>query len=259
METQEKALTLPAKVVTDDGREFPVVRVTLPTHIYARTDHVNRCIEVNNGVFDALSPLMQEFVMCHEVCHAAWDDHDENRTNIRAAIMFVNRGKTPVDSGKRLEWLRDIGLNDPNYSNIATEALIMIITSAVLITVSVTTAIVGAVKGRNIGWYSWDRKYQTEWLNRTLDDSFKAAMNSESSSARTFFWNELAKVNAKDKNYDRWYSRSDNYWVRSVITKKEKEYQLKIDEIYQPPEDTKMQWVIAAVLAAVLLFVIIKN
>ena len=236
METQKEVL-IPERVTTGTGQEFPVVVRTIPSHVYARADHENRCIEVNASVYPHLDPLMREFVMCHEVCHLEWDDHDETRTNTRACVLFVERGTTPVEREKRLEWLKAMMHDDPRYSN---ELVVIVISicAAVVVACTVTAATIVAVRKRNVGWYSWDRKMQEEYLNRTLTDSFNKAMDSETSTARTFFWEDFARYTAKDKNFEKFINRKKNNWVKKVITEYEARYGFGFDELYKPADES---------------------
>lgn len=235
METQKETV-IPERVTTGTGQEFPVVQRTLPSHIYARADHESRLIEVNASVYPHLDPLMREFVMCHEVCHLEWDDHDETRTNTRACVLFVERGTTPVDRQKRIEWIKAMMHDDPRYSN-EIVVLVTCICAAIVAACTITAATIVAVRKRNVGWYSWDRKMQEEYLRRTLTDSFEKAMESDSSSARTFFWEDFARYTAKDKNFEKFINRRENNWVKKIITEAEAYYGFGFDELYRPPEE----------------------
>ncbi len=265
METQEKGIVKawPDVVRTASGNEFPVMARVLPSQIYARADHVARAIEVNADVYPVLDPLMREFVMCHEVCHLEWDDNDEARTTARACFLFIDRAVTPTDRQKRIEWLKSIGMDSERYSNIATEVIMAIVAAACVAVAATAAGVVAIVKGvrsRNIGWYSWDDAYKKEYLNRALTDAFNNAMQSDSSTARTFFWNDFAQYTAKDKNFDRFITRKGNTWVKQVIEKFEYRYGFGFDELYQAPdEDSPLPKIVVGVAVITLLVLLIMD
>ena len=73
--------------------------------VIARADFDNQTIELNAKIFPNLPPMAQELVMCHEVCHLKYNDHEEAATNARAIQLFMQRSTNAADREKRKKFL----------------------------------------------------------------------------------------------------------------------------------------------------------
>lgn len=188
--------------------------------VIARADHEDRAIEVNARIFYGLPPMVQEFVLCHEVCHLKYNEHDESATNALAAQLFLERAQGDDDLAARrdfISWLD--GRVAEGYSN-WWQAVIAAIPSAV----SLGYTIYGIIKDQNKGWYSWERATQQANLKVMLTQAFEESRKSSERSASDFFWDILYKYDNRDGSTDQFLARSENAWVKKEIAKYEKEY-----------------------------------
>ena len=220
--------------------------------VIARADHQDRAIEVNRRIFYGLPPLAQEFVLCHEVCHLRYDDHDEARTNQRAASLYVSRSRGEADRAERerfVSYLYDNG----GYSN---EAIAAIVIAAVTAAVSIAATVYNVVATRRAGWYSWSQGAKRNWLESALATAFEKARTSSSHSAADYFWAQLAGCTNKDESLDEWLSRNENEWTKAVIKKYEKAYGFGFSEV--TPVDLTAYPLAIVVIGAVAAFVIYR-
>ena len=224
--------------------------------VIARADHQTNTIEVNRKIFYGLPPMVQEFVLCHEVCHLRHNEHDEARTNQMAAELFMQRATGDEDRRLRADFLEYLYGKEGDYSN----ELATIIISAVSAAVAIGTTIYSIVSARNAGWYTWNAATQKKWLESALTTAFEQSRASGSRSAADYFWAQLAGCTAKDESLDEWLGRSSNEWVKNVIKKYEKAYGFGFKEV-TPIDLTTFPLAIVAIgaLAAFLVFRIIKK
>lgn len=225
--------------------------------VIARADHQENTIEVNRRIFYGLPPMVQEFVLCHEVCHLRYDEHDEAITNRRAAELFMQRSANDADRRARSEFLSYLYGKEGDYSNeIAT-----IIIAGISALVAIGSTIYSIVSTRNAGWYSWNQGTKKKWLEGALTLSFEQSRSSGSHSAADFFWAQLAPCTNKDESLDEWLGRGENAWVKNVIAKYEKQYGFGFNEV-TPVDLTKYPLVIVAIgalLAVGVYYLFIKN
>ena len=219
--------------------------------VLARADHEENAIEVNGRAFYALPPLVQEFVLCHEVCHLVHNEWDEARTNQLAARLFLERARSAADREQRQRFLSYLDGTDGDYSN-WWQAVIAAIPAAF----NLGTTIYGIVKNQNAGWYSWDKATQQSNLNVMLKAAFEQSRKSRSRSAADFFWEQLEPNTNKDDSLEKFLSRSGNAWVRQYITKYEKAYGFGFTEV-TPIDLTAFPLVIVAI-GAVVAFIIYR-
>ena len=198
--------------------------------VIARADHRDRAIEVNRKIFYGLPPMAQEFVLCHEVCHLRYDDHDEARTNQRAADLFMQRATNADDRRARAEFLSYLESNG-GYSNLGPVEIVEIVGAVVTAVTSIAVTIYSVVSARNAGWYSWNQGTRRKWLEGALTMAFEQARRSGSRSAADYFWAQLAPCTAKDESLDEWEGRSVNEWTKAVIKKYEKAYSVGFREV----------------------------
>ena len=221
--------------------------------VIARADHRDRAIEVNRRIFYCLPPMAQEFVLCHEVCHLRYDDHDEARTNQRAAALFMQRATSADDRRARAEFLSY--LHD-KYDNLGAEAIAGIVIAAVSAAVSIGVTIYSVVSARNAGWYSWNQGTRRKWLEGALTMAFEQARRSGSRSAADYFWAQLAPCTAKDESLDEWEGRSVNEWTKAVIKKYEKAYGVGFREV--TPIDLTVYPLVIVAIGAVVAFIVYR-
>lgn len=223
--------------------------------VLARADHQENVIEVNGKAFYQLPPMVQEFVLCHEVCHLTHNEWDEGRTNALAAQLFLSRAADADDRRAREKFLSY--MSDDDYSNSLTVAGIMGILSSAF---SLGLTVFGIIKNRNAGWYSWDRATQRDNLKVMLTQAFEQSRRSGQHSAKYYLWAQLQNYDFKDDSLDKFLSRSDNNWVRSEIRGYENEYGFKLDEV-TPVDLTAFPLVMIALGAIVgyAVYSIIKN
>lgn len=225
--------------------------------VIARADHQNRVIEVNRKIFYGLPPMVQEFVLCHEVCHLRYNDRDEARTNQRAADLFLQRAQGDADRSTRSDFLAYLYGKEGNYSN---EAVVAVISAIIGAAVAVGSTVYSIVSTRNAGWYSWSQATKKTWLEAALTTAFEQSRRSGSHSASEYFWAQLAPCTNKDESLEEWMGRSANDWVKNVILKYEKQYGFGFSEV-TPVDLTTYPLVIVAIgaLLAYAVYRIIKK
>lgn len=233
------------------GQKITIVERTDLGPVLARADHQENAIEVNGRAFYALPPLVQEFVLCHEVCHLRHNEWDEARTNQLAARLFLERARSAADREQRQRFLSYLDGTDGDYSN-WWQAVIAAIPAAF----SLGTTIYGIVKNQNAGWYSWDKATQQSNLNVMLKAAFEQSRKSRSRSAADFFWEQLEPNTNKDDSLEKFLSRSGNAWVRQYIAKYEKAYGFGFTEV--TPIDLTAYPLVIVAIGAVVAFVIYR-
>lgn len=194
--------------------------------VLSRADHDLNVIEVNKAAFYKLPPMMQEFILIHEVVHLRNKEWDEAETNRIASRIFLDRAANADDLEKRKEFLSYLDGSDSQYSNFFAEAM-SIIGGAW----SLGTSIYGVIKQRNAGWYSWDDAAQRSNIKAMLGQAFEQSRRSSSRSAGDFLWDQLRNYTNKDSSLDEFLDRSGNAWVKAVIAKYENVYGFKLDEV----------------------------
>lgn len=214
--------------------------------VLARADHQENVIEVNGKAFYKLPPMVQEFVLCHEVCHLRHNEWDEDRTNALAARLFLSRATDADDLKARREFLSYIDGNG-GYSNSLTVAGIMAVVGSAF---SLGSTVFGIIKNRNAGWYSWDRATQRDNLHVMLDQAFTQSRRSSKHSAEEFLWAQLQNYTNKDDSLSKFLSRSDNSWVKSEIRSYEADYGFGLSEV-TPLDLTAFPLLIVAIGAVI--------
>lgn len=220
--------------------------------VLARADHQLGVVEVNGKAFYRLPAMVQEFVLCHEVCHLKYNEWDEARTNQLATELFLRRAKGEADLEQRKRFISYVG-GHGGYSNFAWEALI----TGVL---GLGTTVFGIIRQRDSGWYSWDISTQRANLKTLLTQAFEQSRKSSRQSAAEFFWAQMQAYTAKDSSLDQFLRRSANEWVNNEIAKYEKAYGFKFEEV-TPIDLTAFPLAIVAIGALVgfVVYKIIKN
>ncbi len=222
--------------------------------VLARADHELNVIEVNKAAFYKLPPMMQEFVLCHEVCHLKHNEWDEDETNRLASRLFMERATSDADRRERNKFLSY--LDGTDMSNITVSAVLGIVSSAI----GLGTTIWGTIKQRNSGWYSWDGATQRSNLDVMLTQAFEQSRKTNKKSAAQIFWQQLQAYDFKDDSLDKFLSRSGNAWVSDRIAAYEKKYGFGFDAV-TPIDLTAFPLVIIAIgaLVGVVVYKIIKN
>lgn len=195
--------------------------------VIARADFLKQTIELNDAIYPNLPPMTQELVMCHEVCHLAYGEHDEARTQQLAEALFLRRAKNAEDRELRLA---AIGKGSSRYGNEIAIGLILTIVGAVL---AVTAGAATLIIKRNEGWYSWSTVTRKQRMAQMLDQAFQNAKASESRTPADYLWEQLNVYTAKDSDFDQFLSRSANSWVRAEIEKYEQYYGFGFNETYK--------------------------
>lgn len=222
--------------------------------VLARADHQENVVEVNGKAFYKLPPMVQEFVLCHEVCHLRHNEWDEARTNALASRLFLSRAHDEDDLAARREFLSYID-GEGGYSN-SLAGIMAVIGSAF----SLGSTVFGIIKNRNAGWYSWDRDTQRANLRVMLDQAFTQSRRSSKRSAEEFLWAQLQNYTNKDDSLSKFLSRGDNSWVKAEIRAYEEEYGFSLGEV-TPLDLTAFPLLIVAIGAVIgwAVFTIIKN
>lgn len=193
--------------------------------VLARADHLDNAIEVNGKVFYSLPPMVQEFVLCHEVCHLKHNEWDEQRTQQLAARLFMDRATSEADREERQRFLSYLDGRD--MSNITVAAILGIVSGVI----GLGSSIYGVIKQRNSGWYSWNEATQRSNIDVMLKESFEQSRRTNKKSAADFLWEQLKLYTFKDDSLDDFLARSSNAWVRPVISKYEATYGFRLDEV----------------------------
>ena len=223
--------------------------------VLARADHELNVIEVNKAAFYKLPPMMQEFVLCHEVCHLRHNEWDEAETNRLASRLFMERSTSDADRQERARFLSYLDGTDGQYSN-WWQAVLAALPSAI----SLGTTIWGTIKQKNSGWYSWDAATQRSNLDVMLTQAFEQSRKTSKQSAAALFWQQLQAYDFKDGSLDEFLGRSGNAWVAARIAAYEKQYGFGFDAV-TPVDLTAYPLVIIAIGALVgfIVYKIIKK
>lgn len=223
--------------------------------VIARADHWGEAIEVNRDIFYQLPPNVQEFVLCHEVCHLKHNEWDEARTNELASQLYLSRAASPAERKEREEFLSYLAGNG-GYNNFPWTILI----SAIPAAVKTGFTVYGFIKDQNAGWYSWDDATKRANLKVMLSWAFEQARKSGSKSAADYFWEQLYKYDNKDNDVDEFLKRSQNAWVKPIIEKYEQAYGFQFEAV-TPIDITAYPLALAAIgiLGGVLLYTVIKK
>lgn len=223
--------------------------------VLARADHELNVIEVNKAAFYKLPPMMQEFVLCHEVCHLRHDEWDEAETNRLASRLFMERSANEADRAERRKFLSYLDGTDGDYSNWVLEVL-----AALPNAFKLGSSIWGAVEQSKSGWYGWDRATQRDNLRVMLDQAFTQSRRSAKHSAEEYLWAQLQNYTNKDDSLSKFLSRGENSWVKTEIRGYEDEYGFKLGEV-TPLDLTAFPLLIVAIGAVIgwAVFTIIKN
>lgn len=226
--------------------------------VVARADHQRNAIEVNAAIFYKMPPMVQEWVLCHEVCHLAYGERDEARTNQLAAGLYLGRAADEADRARRADFLAYLAGKDYDYSNepITATAVIGLVTGVV----TLGSTVFGVIKSRNAGWYSWDDAEKRRNLDVLLTNAFEGSRRTNTESAADIFWQTFQAYAPKDGSLDRFLSRSSNAWVKGVIAKYEASYGFGFAEV------TPIDWLSfpavkigLALAAALAVFLIVKK
>ena len=222
--------------------------------VLARADHQENVVEVNGKAFYKLPPMVQEFVLCHEVCHLRHNEWDEARTNALASRLFLSRATDADDLAARREFLSYID-GEGGYSN-SLAGIMAVIGSAF----SLGSTVFGIIKNRNAGWYSWDKQTQQDNLKIMLTQAFESSRKSGKNSAEYYLWAQLSNYTAKDDSLSKFLGRSENAWVKNEIRSFEKEYGFGLSDV-TPIDITAFPLVILALGAIIgyAVYTIIKN
>ena len=195
--------------------------------VIARADHRDRAIEVNRQLFYRLTPEVQEFVLCHEVCHLRYEEYDEGRTTALAADLYLRRSTDPADRQKRERFLSYLAGAGGDYSN-----WWQIVIAAIPAAFSLGMSIYGAVKESNSGWYSWNQQTRRDNMKTMLTQAFEESRKSNERSAADILWYDiLLQYDNKDNSLDKFLARSENAWVKAEIAKYEKAYGFGINDV----------------------------
>lgn len=186
--------------------------------VIARADHRDGAIEVNKKIFYRLPPLVQEFVLCHEICHLKYEEWDEAETNRLASKIFLERASDAKDLEQRRRFLSYMEGKD--VSNLGVTAILSIVGGVW----TLGTSIYGVIRNRNAGWYSWDSFTQQSNLEVMLKQAFEESRKSSQKSAAGFFWESLYNYTNKDDSLEKFLGRSGNAWVKDYIARYEKKY-----------------------------------
>ena len=216
--------------------------------VIARADHWDGAIEVNKDIFYKLPPMVQEFVLCHEVCHLRHNEWDEARTNALASELYLRRAANEEDRLERSQFLSYLDTNG-GYSNFAWATLI---TAAA----SLGYSIYGFIRERNAGWYSWDTATQQANLKVMLSTAFEKARKSGSHSAAEYFWAQLYPYDNKDADLEKFLGREKNAWVKKYIAKWEAAYGFGFDQV--TPVDLTAYPIVIVAIGLVVGFIVYK-
>ena len=210
---------------------YKVIQVPDLGPVIARADFQNRTIELNGKIFPNLPPMVQEYVMCHEVCHLRYDDHDESATTLRAQQLFLSRAKGASDLAERRQFLSTT-VTEGKYGN-ELVTIIGLIIAGVTLTVTAVSGIVSLSRARNIGWYSWNETVQRQNLAVMLDQAFGSAKEGADRPAADYFWLQLDQYTAKDDSLEQFLGRKSNLWVNDVIPQYEAKWGFGFTEVYE--------------------------
>lgn len=197
-------------------------------NVIARADFLEQTIELNDSVYPYLSPMMQELVMCHEVCHLAYGEHDENRTRQLGEELFLSRATSPDDLKRRRA---AIGKDDAGRYGNELLLILTIVSAALTITAAAATYFVK----RNQGWYMWNDTTRKARMRTMLDAAFRNAKASGKRTPADFLWEQLNVYTAKDNSLDQFLDRNKNSWVEGMIQEYETAYGFGFNETYKRP------------------------
>lgn len=227
--------------------------------VIARADFHNQTIELNGKIFPNLPPMVQEYVMCHEVCHLRYDDHDEAATTVRAQQLFLQRANGAADLAERKQFLSTT-ISQQYGNELVVGAVITLVLAGISLAATITAGVISLVKARNIGWYSWSESVQRQNLAVMLDEAFTSAKEGADKPASEYFWLQLDQYTAKDDSLEQFLGRKANQWVNDVIEQYATKYGFGFNVVYEKKVYENLWFkALAAVLVAVLVYLVIER
>ena len=224
-------------------------------HWLARCNHQTNVIELNRREFPRLSPMMRDYVWCHEYAHLLYDVYDENECNRITDAIFLSRATTPEEKRRRQEFIAHS--EGFVYNGIAASAILTIASLAVDLGVKAYNIFKSA---KDSGYYSLSATERGELLTGLIDASFKEA-SAGGKSAKQIFWGYISQCPGVESSYDAFISNPENYQARSYIAKCAAAYGFGFDTVL-PVDWLAKPWVrigLVAVAVLVLTVVIIKK
>ena len=224
-------------------------------HWLARCNHQTNVIELNRREFPRLSPMMRDYVWCHEYAHLLYDVYDENECNRIADAIFLSRATTPEEKRRRREFIANS--EGSVYSGIAVTTILTAASLAVDLGIKAYKIFNTA---KDTGYYSLTATERGELLTGLIDASFKEA-SSGGKSAKQIFWGYISQCPGVESGYDAFISNPENYQARSYIAKCAAKYGFGFDTVL-PVDWLAKPWVrigLVALAVLVLAIVIIKK
>lgn len=224
-------------------------------HWLARCNHQTRVIELNRRDFPRLSPMMQDYVFCHEYIHLLCNEYDENRCNEITDGVFVSRAKDERERIRRTEFLKKSAGSASHFDPLSLAA---VITSGLGVIFNVGGSVASNIiaKNKKTGYYAMTTKERRELVTELMASAFAESANTNKASAKDIFWGYISQCETGDADYSAWARK--NSFVQRIIKDNESSFGFGF-------EDTKtvnlMNYsgvklaVVAAIIAAAVLII----
>lgn len=196
-------------------------------HWVARCNHETGVIELNRREFPRLSPMMQDYVFCHEYVHLLCDETDENRCNLITDRVFIERGRTEADRRIRAEFVNRSNSDGPETSH-SFLAVASIVSAVAGIVNSVISAF-SAAKQKS-GYYALSKTERRKLVEGFVAKAFEASRNTSDKSAQEIFWEYMSQCDTGDANYRAWLVK--NSFISKYIRDNEQKYGFKFGGVY---------------------------
>ena len=223
-------------------------------HWLARCDHDTGVIELNKRDFPRLSPLMQDYVWCHEYAHLLYDTFDESAVNAIVDKIFVDRGRTKAERKVRLNFLQKSEGSAYSSSFDPTTAVswridkVFGIVRDIITTKIYNDAVFDA--NENSGFNSLNEEKQKIVVDTFLKSSFNLARRSSTRTAQNFFMGKMEPLLTPISISSYALLVSRYRWIADYVDKYEKKYGFGFIEV--TPADYTDVYIGIAVIVAIL-------
>lgn len=228
-------------------------------HYIARCDHQAGVIELNRTEFPRLSPMMKDFVWCHECVHLIYGIRNESKCNEITYRIFVGRARNERERRERTRFV-SASKGSPYVSNLDpwSEVIGFIVDSAVDFTTNTVYNKAFFDNYENGGFASLDLATQKKLVDLMMAQAFRKSRRVDDRSAKDFFW--LYMEQYVDKTMDSDYSKfiSRHRWVSDYIAQYEKKYGFAFDDVARNNTDLYL-WTAVGTIAIIVVILLIKK
>lgn len=230
-------------------------------HWLARCNHDAGVIELNRRDFPRLSPLMRDYIWCHEYVHLLYEEYDEDKTNAIVDRIFVSRGKNDSERRRRIEFL----LKSRDGESMAGVGVLTAIRFGIGKVVDIVKDAVHDARqnkavfeaNENSGFNALNDDQKKAYIDGYLKQSFREARRSSTRSAYSFFMYRMEPLLTAQSINSYALLLSRYKWIADYVDKYEKEYGFGFYEVTPADYSDLRPYIIAAAIMLALAVVLI--